>query len=443
MTWTPPGFVPDTPKGWAPEGFVPDTTGLGAAQGFLREVSSPAGMESRWLRAVPYVAGAAGGVAGGIAGATIAGMGGKLLEQGMTGRLPKSPKEAVDTVGGAGIQQGGLEAGGQLLGAGARLAGRGLGKAAEMVETRAGNAAAAKTVKAIAAKDVTKDVAARLPALEADRVAAAGRTSDALTSADAAGARPITSKEVADRIVAKQAARFPDKATPAYRSYMRSVVKRRIDEVLNEYSLGAIKPPAKPVASGLVDEYGVPVPAPRAEPVKFDLSEANFAKQSFQTNSKAELNSQSRGIAHKPGLDRAIANAYKDAIEHRVPEARDLNQQTKGIIQDIQGVRKIDNTNHSPSAAAIRANRDVRVARTLATTPGPSELASIHLGLSPGVRLAPPRLAQFLSGTGRALGSRAVSAVAGQTPRAAASLYDLARPSPFFLSPTDTLEEAR
>lgn len=80
--------------------------------------------------AAPFLLGAGGGMVAGIPGATVGGMLGKGIEQAATGTLPRSPKEAVDTIGGSGLEQGGLQLGGSLLAKGAGAAAKGLMSAA-------------------------------------------------------------------------------------------------------------------------------------------------------------------------------------------------------------------------------------------------------------------------------------------------------------------------
>lgn len=383
MPWTPPGFVPDAPdSAWRPPGFVPDTSADSAALAQGREMFSPKATTRRWLRIGPFVGGAAGGAVGGVPGATLGGMAGKLAEQGLGGTLPKSAKEAVDTIGGAGVEQGAYE----LISAIPGLAALVSGRIGDSIKRRAVASALEKVAAVAGAKNIEAPLAAEIAGSTAARRASADQASQILHVA--APGNDIPHAEIADRVIAAQEKAHGATYTPEARAAMLQRVRERVPEVVGEHTLDAIP------ASGDA----------------LSLEHANVAKQAFQQRSKPGYNAIEGGARPNPKLDMAIASAYKEAIEARAPAVGAANAATATEIREGQQLAKMKKSQPGARKGRVLSARDNAMARVQAVeAAGQSPLG---LSLTHGVTINPSGVAGAMDAVKGVAGHPAAKATA-------------------------------
>lgn len=415
--------VPDTQvsaaasRGWTPEGVLSPG-----------QIGGPAANTRRFMRAIPFATGAAGGMIGGIPGATIGGLLGRVGELELAGERPQDVSSAIRAIAPSGIEQGALEMPAAALraAAGPLIALRGWARdravRQALKEVNAPRAAARATK--------TTELGQRLPEATAARQAAA-----AATKAEVAGTQgQITVRELADWIVANREARFNVQASPKVRKAIERDIRTRLAVVLPKFT--------GRVVSGSRDV--------------FDLPTSQVGKQAFDDIVRSLHSGIEGGVKAKPSIDLDIADAWRGLLEQRVPGIKELNQTTKAAIRTEQSLKKLQKNLPTEQAQQVRGREldAATSARVLAQrSANPFQLFKgipVRGGFArPGLSLRPGTFSEALGRLGELGPTMPVQATAASLPRMLALLGALQQEQPGMFNyddgtmPPDTLRDER
>jgi hypothetical protein len=342
-----------------------------------------------WL-AVPGIGGVPGAIAGGAAGA-MAGRGleqmgreamGMPRRQGMLERyiegggaeVPDFAGRVMDLGEQAGI--GGLTegAGSYVFGGPGRSSGAlatGLHKQAVKAKTKTAEANIARRQAVRGAGRVPlATLEARGAAAGSSRTAAGQAKEDALSVVQG----EVTVGEIVKRVRGALAA-GPLKTAPD-RGQLQKKVLARLESVLEQAGAGAINPRKK----------------------VFNIREADWAKTAFDRSARAAHTQTAKGVGHDPELDQMISNAWREAVEERVPGIGDINARYHAARQSDQAFRKRVMRERDPGFQQMRSMKDVaedQAIREETMQPGKGGIFNPSVGMG-GVWFHPPKLGALL-----------------------------------------------
>ncbi|MGQ0721027.1 MAG: hypothetical protein ACT4PE_05565 [Candidatus Eiseniibacteriota bacterium] len=410
--------------------------------GRLNEILGPppAGEENvraRLLGTLPPVAGGVAGTAAGILtrspqAAALAGgagaAGGRMLEN--LGRetmgLPRRTGtiERMAEEGGAQLPDllgRGLDVGEQALGSGVieglsagafgALPGRGTGAIAGGLARMGEKKKAEKAVENVARNRQLRE-AKRVPVSRLTEIAerariereSAGADKDAIIG-DAPG--EVTFGEIVKR-VQRSLASGPTRKAPERRQLQKRI-RATLESVMDRASAGAVS----------------------GRQTVFNIREADWAKTAFDRAARRAHEQTAGGVGHDPDLAQLISNAFRDAVEERIPTVRDVNAAYNTARRADVGARRTLGRATDPSVQRLQAARDQAQdeAVRLATMTGNTEpLLNPTIGMGGQVWFHPPKLGTLLSRGGEILGNPAVTRTGRVTPELLNALLRLGEP---------------
>lgn len=384
-------------RGWTPERVLSPG-----------QVAGPAANTRRFMRAIPYVTGAAGSLLpppfGGMAGATGGGLLGRAAELQLAGEMPRDAASIVRQIAPAGIEQAALQAPASALSAasGPLIGLRGIAReraVAQALKEVNAPRAAARSVK-------TQELARRVPEATAARRAAAAATKAKIGATKG----QISVRDLTDWIVANREARFNVKAPPKVRAAIEKDVRGRVAAVLPKFT--------GRVVGGRRDV--------------FDLPTSQIGKQAFDDIVRNLHSGIEGGIKAKPSIDLDIADAWRGLLEQKVPGVRELNEATKAAIKTEQSLKRAQRAMPTEQAHQLRTQELDAATRERVLAQRSANPLQLFKGIPvrggfarPGLSLRPGTFSEALGKIGEFGPTAAVQAPAAILPRLAAMLIAL------------------
>lgn len=350
MPQLPPIGAEISAPGLVPIGAEVPASGMSAK---ISPVIPPREAARRVTEALPNIGGMAGSLVGGsknnpagMALAAIGGAGGEGFRQALQAlqgnwdKVPPNLQAQFTAIVESGVKQGGLEGAGRyILGPLMQLTGsrlyRSVLKPSLAIRSEFGGPEVAKTLVQ-AGVPITRSGAGTEKAIAALKTSGQD-TAATLAAAEAAGAKPVTMRPVAQSLNATR-------ATVANRA-LRAEPLARVEEMRGQ----------------LLTENPGKIPLTRAQAMK--QAEQDLAIKAYQQEARGQAVNALETSVHED-----IARGLKEAIERRVPGIRNKNLRTQALIGAVKAIS---------GAEARIANRDfIGMGDLLALTTGTAGYAA-------------------------------------------------------------------
>jgi hypothetical protein len=258
-----------------------------------------------------------------------------------------------------------------MLSAGFPVAAAGLRTGARFARRSAGEKAAEKVAIMHKASDPSALVERGASKTAAERAATGAQKASVVQGATGV---KVTIRDLIDEMASSAKRKFRSDIPQNERTQLARDLRDRIRQVARESTMGTVD----------------------GRKLVFTADEADLLKQEFATLGKRGYEAAARGVRPRPDFDRAIADAWRSALDKKVAGLREANAANKGAIKRDMRMQRRRESLPTEEERAIDLERKQGMARAAVEMPEGGSL-SFHTGFRPGgvgvpgLAINPPR----------------------------------------------------